>query len=80
MALASISKQCIVCLPNTSESVKHKFWYCIQARRAWRWATYIMQELCGVRSGTSIVSIGNKLFWETDPYEVWAQKQNLASS
>ena len=51
MAPASISKQCIFCLPNTSESVKHKFWDCIQARRAWRWATYIMQELCGVRSG-----------------------------
>ena len=39
------------CLPGTSESVKHKFWDCIQARRAWRWATYIMQELCGVRTG-----------------------------
>ena len=23
--IASISKQCVVCLPNTSESVKHKF-------------------------------------------------------
>ena len=51
IAPASISKQCIFCLPNTSESVKHKFWDCIQARRAWRWATYIMQELCGVRTG-----------------------------
>ena len=51
IAPASISKQCVFCLPNTSESVKHKFWDCIQARRAWRWATYIMQELCGVRTG-----------------------------
>jgi hypothetical protein len=38
-------------MPNTSESVKHKFWDCIQARRAWRWATFIMHELCGVRTG-----------------------------
>jgi hypothetical protein len=30
--LASISKQCPFCLPNTSESVKHKFWDCIQVR------------------------------------------------
>ena len=30
---------------------KHKFWDCIQARCAWRWATYIMHELCGVRTG-----------------------------
>ena len=46
-----ISKQCVFCLPNTSESVKHKFWDCIHARRAWRWSTFIMHELCGVRSG-----------------------------
>ena len=51
IAPASISKQCIFCLPNTSETDKHKFWDCIQARRAWRWATFIMHELCGVRSG-----------------------------
>ena len=51
IAPASISKQCVFCLPNTSESVKHKFWDCIQARHAWRWATYIMHELCEVRSG-----------------------------
>ena len=35
---------------NTSESVKHKFWDCIQARWAWRWATFILYELCGVRT------------------------------
>lgn len=29
-----------VCLPNTSESVKHKIWVCIQARRAWRWGHF----------------------------------------
>ena len=51
IAPASISKQCVFCLPHTSESVKHKFWDCIQARRAWRWATFIMHELCGVRMG-----------------------------
>ena len=51
IAPASISKQCVFCLPNTSELVKHKFWDCIQARRAWRWATFIMHELSGVRSG-----------------------------
>ena len=34
IAPASISKQCVFCMPNTSESVKHKFWDCIQARRA----------------------------------------------
>ena len=51
IAPASISKQCIFCLPHTSESVKHKFWDCIQTRKAWRWATRIMKDLCGVRSG-----------------------------
>ena len=49
-APASILKQCIFFLPNTSELVKHNFWDCIQAKRTWRWATYIMHELCGVRS------------------------------
>ena len=51
IAPVSISKQCVFCLPHTSESVKHKFWDCIQARRAWRWATFIMHELCGVKTG-----------------------------
>ena len=51
IAPASISKQCIFCLPNTSESVKHKIWDCIQALRAWRWATFIMHKLCGVGVG-----------------------------
>ena len=46
----SLSKQCVFCLPHTSEFVEHKFWDCIQARRAWRWATCIMDELCGVRT------------------------------
>lgn len=35
IALVSISKQCGFCLANTSESGKHKFWDCIQARRVW---------------------------------------------
>ena len=29
IAPASISKQCVFCLPNTSESIKHIFWVCI---------------------------------------------------
>ena len=48
---ASISKQCVICLPNMTESVKHKFWDCVQARRAWRWAMFIMHKLCGVKPG-----------------------------
>ena len=51
IASISIYEQCIFCLPNTSEAVKHKLWDYIQARRAWRWATFIMHELCSVRSG-----------------------------
>ena len=38
-------------MSNTSEWIKHKFWDCIQARRAWRWTTFIMHELCGVNTG-----------------------------
>ena len=48
---ASTSKQCVFCLPNTSELVKHEFWDYIQMRRAWRWATVLMCELCGFRIG-----------------------------
>ena len=51
IALVSISKQCVFCLLNTNESIKHKFWGCIQPRRAWRWAMFTMHELCGVRIG-----------------------------
>ncbi len=51
IAPAIISKQCIFCLPNTSESVKYNFYDCIQARWAWHWTTYIMHKLYGVRSG-----------------------------
>ena len=49
IAHASISKRRIFCLPNTSKSIRHELWDCIQARRAQRWATFIMHELCGVR-------------------------------
>jgi hypothetical protein len=52
--MASISKQYVFCLPSTNESVKDKFRNCIQARRAWRWATFIMHELCEVRTGEKI--------------------------
>lgn len=51
IVLASILKQCVFCLPNASESVKYKIWDCIEAKRAWRWATFIMHELCRVRTG-----------------------------
>lgn len=51
IALALISKYYVFCLPNMNESVKHKFWDCIQATRAWRWATLIMHVLCGVTTG-----------------------------
>ena len=33
--------------PLQVSPLKHKFWDYIQARRAWRWATYTMYELCG---------------------------------
>ena len=49
IAPASTPKRCVCCLPNTNESDKHKFWDCIQAQRVWRWATFIIHELCGVR-------------------------------
>ena len=51
IALTTISKQCVFCFPNTSESSKHDLWDCIQAKRACWWATFIMHELCGVRIG-----------------------------
>ena len=37
-------------LPKTSELVKHQFWDCIQAWRAWHWAACIMLELCEVKT------------------------------
>lgn len=43
----SISKQCIFCLPYTCESVKHRFWECIQARRAWRRAIFVFMNCVG---------------------------------
>ena len=51
IALASIFKYCVFCNPNMSVSVKHTFWDCIQAWRAWWWAILIMHDLCGVRTG-----------------------------
>ena len=51
ITLASISKQCVLWVLNTSESVKHKFWNYIQARRAWMWSAFIMHKLCRVRMG-----------------------------
>lgn len=66
IALASISKQCVCCRPNTSEFVKHKFWDCIQAWRAWRWATLLCMNSAGLELAVLIVLIGNKLFLGKD--------------
>lgn len=52
-------------LPNTIKYVKHKFWDCIQTRTAWRWAMFIMRELCGIiytkmhEQATMIISTKN---------------------
>ena len=51
IAPASISKQCPFCLPNISESIKHKFRDYIQVRRVWRWATFIIHDICGGSTG-----------------------------
>lgn len=40
-----------LCLHDTNELAKHKIWDCIQAQRAWQWVTFIMHEVCGVRTG-----------------------------
>ena len=81
IAPAFISKQCPFCLPNTSESVKHKFWDCIQARRAWRWASFIMRELCGVRTGNyDSFNWKQALFGERIQRKFVKKNQNLASS
>ena len=34
IAPTSISKKYVFCLFNINESIKHKFWYCMQTRRA----------------------------------------------
>jgi hypothetical protein len=34
-----------------SKSIKHKIRDCIQAKRVWRWAMFIMHKLCGARTG-----------------------------
>ena len=64
---ASISKQRMFCLPNISELIWHEFWNCVQARRAWRWAIFIMLELCGLEWATMIAFIGNKPSLGKDP-------------
>ena len=50
IARVFISKQYIFCLPNTSELVKHEFWDWIQAWTAWWQTTFIMLELCEVKT------------------------------
>ena len=39
------------CFLDTSGSVQHKFWGCIQARCTWWWVIFIMHELFWVRTG-----------------------------
>ena len=62
VGIYSISKQCVCCLPNTSESIKHKFWDYIQTRRAWRWATLSCMNSVGLELAIMIVLTENKLF------------------
>ena len=52
IARVFISKQYIFCLPNTSELVKHEFWDWIQAWTAWWRTTFIMLELCEVKTNS----------------------------
>lgn len=60
IAPACISKQCgFFCLPTISESIKHNFWDCIQARCAWWWPTFNMSSMELGRE-TMIVFIGSK--------------------
>lgn len=51
IAPTSISKQCALRMPHTSEFVKHKFWDYIKAQRAWLWATFIIHDPCGICTG-----------------------------
>lgn len=46
-----LQTMCFFASPNTSESIKHKLWDCMQARRAWRRVMFIVHELCRVRTG-----------------------------
>lgn len=46
---ASISKQCVFLPPQYKQTIEDKSWDCIiQAQQTWRWANFIMHELCGV--------------------------------
>ena len=51
-----------------SKLVKDKFWDCIQARRAWRGATFIMHELCGVKPNNyDSFHLETNVVWGKDP-------------
>ena len=52
-----------ISFPNTSVLVKHKFWECIQARCAWRWAmhTSFYMNYAWLGLVLMIVFSGNKL-------------------
>ena len=50
LPLASISRQCIFCFPNTRQSMKQKVWDRIQFQRVWKWVMFIMHKLCIVRT------------------------------
>ena len=76
---SALRRQCVFCLPNTSELVKHKIWDCIQANRAWRWATFIMHKCCGIRtSNYDSFNWKQAFFWEMTCIKIW-QDEDLAS-
>ena len=54
------------CPPNTSKSIKHKIEDCIQARHVWRWATFIMHEFCGLRTGNDDSLNWKQSFFKND--------------
>lgn len=39
---ANISGQCIYCLTYTRETIKHRFWGCVQAQQVWKWTIQII--------------------------------------
>lgn len=40
-----ISKQFALCLLDTNEFIKHKFWECVEGKHEWGWSFHIMCEL-----------------------------------
>jgi hypothetical protein len=60
--------------------VKHNLWECIRARRAWRWAMFIMHELCGVRSGNyDSFNLETNIVWGRFP-KITAKRLKFSTS